>query len=207
MIPSAMTPGNGNLYTTRTLLSAIIQNCMKWGKGKVILLHARSGYRNSYCSMTAALEGVSGQQHAPAALYHRYRRLGRPGWTENFGIRSRPTKWGTWSHKICRAMPIPEVQKHFTWNQLPRLTRQSQCTSKGAYRISREYLANNQTTPQLFGALKRTVFILRKSVYLVLVYLVTAFVPSLTACLASSPGNNSRTAVCISRLVIVDRLL
>lgn len=34
-----------------------------------------------------------------------------------------------------------------------------------------------------------------KSIYFELVYLVTAFVPSLTACLANSPGNNRRTAV------------
>lgn len=44
-------------------------------------------------------------------------------------------------------------------------------------------------------------------VYLLLVYLVTAFVPSLTACLASSPGKRRRTAVWISLLVMVDRLL
>ena len=44
-------------------------------------------------------------------------------------------------------------------------------------------------------------------VYLVLVYLVTALVPSDTACLANSPGRSRRTAVWISRLVIVDRLL
>src|ERR1043165_1797307 len=43
--------------------------------------------------------------------------------------------------------------------------------------------------------------------YLELVYFVTALVPSDTACLASSPGSRSRTAVCISRLVIVDRRL
>lgn len=43
--------------------------------------------------------------------------------------------------------------------------------------------------------------------YLELVYLVTALVPSLTACLASSPGNSRRTAVWISRLVMVERLL
>lgn len=40
-----------------------------------------------------------------------------------------------------------------------------------------------------------------------LVYLVTALVPSDTACFASSPGNKRRTAVCTSRLVIVERLL
>lgn len=43
--------------------------------------------------------------------------------------------------------------------------------------------------------------------YLELVYLVTALVPSLTACLANSPGNSRRTAVWISRLVMVERLL
>ena len=40
--------------------------------------------------------------------------------------------------------------------------------------------------------------------YLELVYLVTALVPSETACLANSPGSRSLTAVCISREVIVD---
>ena len=40
--------------------------------------------------------------------------------------------------------------------------------------------------------------------YLELVYLVTALVPSDTACLASSPGRRRRTAVWISRDVIVD---
>jgi hypothetical protein len=39
------------------------------------------------------------------------------------------------------------------------------------------------------------------------VYLVTAFVPSLTACLASSPGRSRRTEVWISLLVMVLRLL
>ena len=44
-------------------------------------------------------------------------------------------------------------------------------------------------------------------VYFELVYFVTALVPSDTACLASSPGSRRRTAVWISRLVIVERLL
>lgn len=43
--------------------------------------------------------------------------------------------------------------------------------------------------------------------YFELVYLVTALVPSETACLANSPGNRSRTAVWISLDVIVERLL
>ena len=46
-----------------------------------------------------------------------------------------------------------------------------------------------------------------KEIYLVLVYLVTAFVPSETACLANSPGKRRRTAVWISRDVMVERLL
>ena len=37
--------------------------------------------------------------------------------------------------------------------------------------------------------------------------LVTALVPSLTACLASSPGRMSLTAVCTSRDVMVGFLL
>ncbi|CAG6010675.1 unnamed protein product, partial [Menidia menidia] len=44
-------------------------------------------------------------------------------------------------------------------------------------------------------------------VYLELVYLVTALVPSDTACLASSPGSSRRTAVWISLEVMVDLLL
>ena len=44
-------------------------------------------------------------------------------------------------------------------------------------------------------------------VYLLLVYLVTALVPSLTACLASSPGRRRRTAGWISREGMVDLLL
>lgn len=48
----------------------------------------------------------------------------------------------------------------------------------------------------------------RSSVYLVdEEYLVTALVPSDTACLASSPGRMSRTEVWISRDEIVDFLL
>ena len=47
----------------------------------------------------------------------------------------------------------------------------------------------------------------RGETYLELVYLVTALVPSETACLASSPGRRSLTAVWISREVMVDLLL
>ena len=43
--------------------------------------------------------------------------------------------------------------------------------------------------------------------YLLLVYLVTALVPSLTACFESSPGRCSLTAVWISRLEMVCFLL
>ena len=46
-----------------------------------------------------------------------------------------------------------------------------------------------------------------KEIYLELVYLVTALVPSETACLANSPGRRSLTAVWISREVMVDLLL
>ena len=53
----------------------------------------------------------------------------------------------------------------------------------------------------------RCVLSLEVSVYLLLVYLVTALVPSLTACLANSPGKRRRTAVWISRDVMVDLLL
>jgi hypothetical protein len=43
------------------------------------------------------------------------------------------------------------------------------------------------------------------SIYLLLVYLVTALVPSDTACLANSPGNKRRTPVWISRDEMVER--
>ena len=57
-------------------------------------------------------------------------------------------------------------------------------------------------------ALKRAVFgFCLVTAYLELVYLVTALVPSETACLASSPGRRSLTAVWISREVMVDLLL
>ena len=46
-----------------------------------------------------------------------------------------------------------------------------------------------------------------QAIYLEEVYLVTALVPSETACLANSPGRRRRTAVWISREVMVDRLL
>ena len=49
--------------------------------------------------------------------------------------------------------------------------------------------------------------LLWRTVYLELVYLVTALVPSETACLASSPGSRSLTAVWISLEVMVDLLL
>ena len=48
---------------------------------------------------------------------------------------------------------------------------------------------------------------IQPGVYLEVVYFVTALVPSLTACLASSPGNSSLTAVWISRDVMVLLLL
>uniref|UniRef100_A0A3B3VWH8 Ig-like domain-containing protein n=1 Tax=Poecilia latipinna TaxID=48699 RepID=A0A3B3VWH8_9TELE len=47
----------------------------------------------------------------------------------------------------------------------------------------------------------------QQQVYLELVYLVTALVPSDTACLASSPGSRRRTAVWISLELMVERLL
>ena len=50
-------------------------------------------------------------------------------------------------------------------------------------------------------------FLSRKQIYLEEVYLVTALVPSETACFANSPGRRSRTAVWTSREEIVDLLL
>ncbi len=48
---------------------------------------------------------------------------------------------------------------------------------------------------------------MRLPTYLDDVYFVTALVPSETACLANSPGKRRRTAVWISRDVMVERLL
>ena len=52
-------------------------------------------------------------------------------------------------------------------------------------------------------ALKKAFWVSRRVLYFELVYFVTAFVPSLTACFASSPGSRSRTEVWISRDDIV----
>ena len=59
-----------------------------------------------------------------------------------------------------------------------------------------------------FVVLKKTVLGVptRGEIYLLLVYLVTALVPSETACLANSPGSKRRTAVWISRDEMVDFL-
>ena len=72
------------------------------------------------------------------------------------------------------------------------------------------YIDNNERifSKKLSGPKKGRLNLLTQvTVYLLLVYLVTALVPSLTACLASSPGRRRRTAVWISLLVMVDRLL
>lgn len=53
----------------------------------------------------------------------------------------------------------------------------------------------------------RTLDVMNMHIYFELVYLVTALVPSETACFANSPGRISRTAVWISRDEIVERLL
>ena len=62
---------------------------------------------------------------------------------------------------------------------------------------------------EYMGALKRAqlVGVHSQQIYLLLVYLVTALVPSETACLANSPGRRRRTAVWISLEVMVDLLL
>ena len=52
--------------------------------------------------------------------------------------------------------------------------------------------AINMETAKIYLALKRAGF---GGIYFVEVYLVTALVPSETACLASSPGSRSLTAV------------
>jgi len=120
--------------------------------------------------------------------------------------------------KYVQHRPSPKYKKlsetnlpEFTsWNSYKRPLSKLKLrrTRKREYDILQNHSAATITTKPflLFGALKRA-DVHKRLIYLVLVYLVSAFVPSLTACLASSPGNNSRTAVCISRLVIVERLL
>ena len=59
-----------------------------------------------------------------------------------------------------------------------------------------EFQLNHFFSKSLDGPEKGRLFVSRvKRVYLLLVYLVTALVPSETACLASSPGRRSLTAV------------
>ena len=67
--------------------------------------------------------------------------------------------------------------------------------------------ATSQTLPDCSLAFSTSVTILFYFPGAIAVYLVTAFVPSLTACLANSPGRIKRTAVWISRDDIVERLL
>ena len=50
---------------------------------------------------------------------------------------------------------------------------------------------------------KKSRLVVEETNYFELVYFVTALVPSLTACLANSPGSRSRTDVWISREEIV----
>ncbi|XP_028911340.1 uncharacterized protein LOC100093305 [Ornithorhynchus anatinus] len=72
----------------------------------------------------------------------------------------------------------------------------------GGYKIGELILKNVYIDAQrakAFGFVEREVSL---AVYLELVYLVTALVPSDTACLASSPGSSRRTAVWISRDVM-----
>ena len=59
----------------------------------------------------------------------------------------------------------------------------------------------------IFGGYLLAACVFLEVIYLLLVYWVTALVPSLTACLASSPGRRRRTAVWISRDEMVDFLL
>jgi hypothetical protein len=61
------------------------QHLLFKAKSKVVPLHAMVAFGgeeySSYSFLTLAVDGVSGQRHAPAALYPRYplyRRLGGP---------------------------------------------------------------------------------------------------------------------------------
>ena len=68
------------------------------------------------------------------------------------------------------------------------------------YVFFKKYHESNTSEFRLFYkvvVLKKTVCFcgFHTSIYLLDVYFVTALVPSLTACLASSPGKRSRTAV------------
>ena len=81
------------------------------------------------------------------------------------------------------------------------------CT-KLSYTTSRVVAVAHESGWPLIGPLERSRRnFLSGDFYLEPVYFVTALVPSLTACLASSPGSRRRTAVWISRLVMVERLL
>ena len=63
--------------------------------------------------------------------------------------------------------------------------------NKNEERCLKELYQSNVTTMCGF---KKSLFVQQK-IYFELVYLVTAFVPSLTACFASSPGRRSLTDV------------
>jgi hypothetical protein len=71
----------------------------------------------------------------------------------------------------------------------------------------RQPIVRNGHLGRIAWFLKEPFVWLKGEVYLELVYLVTALVPSDTACFASSPGSSRRTAVWISLEVMVRRLL
>ena len=78
----------------------------------------------------------------------------------------------------------------------------SNCAMKiNSVRIYQWWITIHATTNSEYAS---TYYGMQLGNYLELVYLVTALVPSDTACLASSPGKSSLTAVWISREVMVD---
>ena len=98
-------------------------------------------------------------------------------------------------------MPIQTLQRETCLTQLQskQAVRFQETKTQHDLRdlVCKSFLAQDKSCP----------FVSMGNDYLLLVYLVTAFVPSLTACLDSSPGRCSLTAVWISRLVMVCFLL
>jgi hypothetical protein len=68
---------NQNLfYSLCTSLNVhYIERCSKY-KSKVVLLRHEGERYSSYSFLTSVLDGVSGQRHAPAAIYPRERNTG-----------------------------------------------------------------------------------------------------------------------------------
>ena len=153
-------------------------------------------------------------------LAPRSRRPGTPWQQPSRQVRQRPPSshscpsWAESRSKAWnRANIIPEKSMHSAHRELeacPVRARLALDLGLAALSASRHVRLENKSSEKVSSSTRDLYRKCRDKndaddhIYLELVYLVTALVPSDTACLASSPGRRRRTAVWISREVMVD---